>query len=273
MEKETYQESKSAVTAKLEDLSREERDILDKPFCFSGTNSEAVLLIHGWTSVPYELRRLGTHLNKSGYTVQAPLLSGHGTVPKNLENIRWTDWLKDVSLAYAELEKNHKKVYVIGTSIGANLSVMLAKNNPQIAGLVLLAMPYKIRLERWGVLFAKFLRLFKKYNRKRYLPGFGSTANVTRSISYQVFPIESALEVPKLTKICRKILKEVRQPCYIMQSTGDYIVSWRSLDQIYAKIGSEIKKKKYIKRAYHTFITDIRNEDVFEEILNFINSN
>jgi len=58
-----------------------------------------------------------------------------------------------------------------------------------------------------------------------------------------------------------------------MQSTSDHVVSKNSLEKIYQSIGSAAKEKKYIKRAYHTFISDIKNENVFEDILNFINRN
>jgi esterase/lipase len=58
-----------------------------------------------------------------------------------------------------------------------------------------------------------------------------------------------------------------------MQSTSDHVVSRNSCEKIYANIGSTVKQKKYIKRAYHTFISDIKNENVFEDILNFIEKN
>ena len=35
----------------------------------------------------------------------------------------------------------------------------------------------------------------------------------------------------------------------------------------------KIKKKEYVPRAYHTFISDIKNEHVFQDILEFIEEN
>lgn len=265
-----YQGLKRAIIADPIELYEKERDLLDKPFHFPGTNGKAVLLIHGWTSVPYELRRLGQYLNESGYTAYAPMLSGHGTVPKNLEGVGWTDWVADVEAAYEEIKKNHSAVVVVGTSMGANLAALLANNKKEIAGLVLLAMPYRIRLERSVIFFAKFLRLFKKYSRKRYPPTFGAAATITRLVSYQTYPVSSALEVPKLVADCRKILPSIKQPCLAIQSTSDHVVARKSLDKIYDTLGAPVKKKLYIKRAYHTFIADIKNENVFEEIHKFM---
>lgn len=254
-------------------LYKKERHLVNQPFYFPGTNGKAVLLIHGWTSTPYEVRRAGMFLNENGYTVSGPMLSGHGTAPKDLEGVKWTDWLRDITKIYEDLKKNHSKVYVGGTSIGANLTVTLAKNKPEISGIIIMAMPFKMRLERAVVFLGKVLSIFKKYNRKFYPPSFGHSNIITRFISYQTFPIKSALEIFDLIKITRKEIGKVKQPCFMLQSTSDHIVVRGNLEMIYRNIGSKIKKKRYIKMAYHTFISDIKNEGVFEEIAGFLEEN
>ncbi len=271
--KKIYKKAKSILFSDPELLYKEERNLANQPFYFEGNNNKAVLLIHGWTSVPYEVRRLGKYLNENGYTVSGPMLSGHGTVPKDLENIKWTDWLEDVRNEYLKLKKNHEKVYVTGTSIGGNLAVMLASKYPEISGLILMATPYKIRLENSSLFFAKILGLFKKYSKKFYPPTFGVATTVTRIISYQTYPVASALETFNLVKVSRKYFSKITQPCFLIQSTSDHIAARGNLEKIYAIIGSKIKKKKYIKRAYHTFISDVKNEDVFQDILNFLEEN
>lgn len=268
-----YHKVKSVLFADPKLLYKEELDLVDKPFYFEGSSGKAVLLIHGWTSVPYEVRRLGQYLNENGYTAMGPMLRGHGTVPKNLENVRWEDWIYDITQTYEELKKNHEEVYIIGTSIGANLTSILAKNKPEVAGIVLMAMPYKIKLERAMFYFGKFLLLFKKYSRKFYPPTFGLSTTITRLIAYQNYPLKNALETFKLVRVSRNLLPKITVPCFVMQSTSDHVVGKKSLEKIYAQIGSKVKRKKYIHRAYHTFISDIKNENVFEDILAFINEN
>lgn len=92
-------------------------------------------------------------------------------------------------------------------------------------------------------------------------------------ISYQTYPTKSVLEVFKLAKISRKELNKITQPCLMMQSSSDHVVTYKSLEQIYATINSSVKEKKYIHKAYHTFISDIKNEHVFQDILNFLEAN
>ena len=273
MVKELYEKVKKVLFADPKQLYQEEKALLKEPFYFPGNNGKAVLLLHGWTSVPYELRRLGKYLNENGYTILAPLLRGHGTKPEDLENITWEDWLCDATRAHEELAKNHKEIYVAGTSMGANLTLMLAKNKSDVSGIILMATPYKVKLEKISAFFANIIKLFKKYNKKFYPPTFGSSSIITRLISYQIYPIKSVLELYELIKISRKILPKVKQPCLILQSNSDHIVTKNSLEKIYEKIGSKIKEKKYIHRAYHTFISDIKNEHIFQDILDFIEKN
>ncbi|MFA6160078.1 MAG: alpha/beta fold hydrolase [Parcubacteria group bacterium] len=273
MTKGIYNEINSILPGDPKALYQEEQGLLKEPFYFPGTNGKAVLLLHGWTSVPYELRRLGKYLNENDYTVSGPMLRGHGTVSKDLENVYWEDWLCDATKAYEELAKNHEDIYVAGTSLGANLTVMLAKNKPKISGIILMAMPYAVRFERLGKAVLRFANIFTKYGWKFYPPFFGSPHLVTRMISYRTYPIKSVLEVADLIKISRQEISKVTQPCFVMQSNRDIIIPGNSLEKIYEKISSKVKEKKYVHKAYHTFISDIKNEHIFQDILNFINKN
>ncbi|HBI34298.1 MAG TPA: hypothetical protein DEA43_01905 [Candidatus Moranbacteria bacterium] len=265
--------AKSVLFADPRLLYKEERHLVNQPFFFVGNNGKGILLVHGWTSTPYEVRRLGKYLNENGYTVLGIQLAGHGSVPKDLEGIKWQDWILDIENGYAELKKTCEKVYVGGTSIGANLAMEFAKKEKNIAGLILMATPYRLRYEEIVVSFAKTLKMFKKYHKKYYPPTFGVSTTITRLISYQSYPISSSLETFSLIKDSRKNLELITQPILIMQSTHDHIVQKNSLENIYKKVGSEIKKKKYIEKAYHTFISDIKNEHVFRDILEFLEVN
>ncbi|NTV41086.1 MAG: alpha/beta fold hydrolase [Candidatus Moranbacteria bacterium] len=256
-------------------LYKEQRNLINQPFFFDGTNGKGVLLVHGWSSTAYEVRRLGKYLNENGYTVYGLMLSGHGTVPKDLENVTAQDWIDDVERGYGKLKETCQQVYVAGTSIGASIALILAEKEKEMAGIILMATPYRLRLERIGVAFVKLSLFFspKQYRTKFYPPTFGASDSVTRLISYQQYPTASVLEVFKLVQRARKNLASISQPCLLLQSTHDHMVSRESMEKIFEKISSKIKKKIYIQKAYHTFIPDIKNEHVFQDILNFLEEN
>ncbi|EKE12089.1 MAG: hypothetical protein ACD_14C00022G0005 [uncultured bacterium] len=273
--------AKSILFADPKLLYREQRHLVNKPFFFlpneqaGGENKgKGVLLVHGWTSTPYEVRRLGEYLNEAGYTVLGIQLTGHGTVPRDLEGVVWQQWVEDVKKGCDELRKKCDKIYLGGTSIGSNVAMMFAKENADINGLVLMATPYRIRFEKIVVFSANILKKIGiRYRKKFYPPTFGVSTTVTRLISYQTYSVDSALETFDLIKESRKNLEKIHQPCMIIQSTHDHIVQKDSLENIHDGIASEIKKKKYIEKAYHTFISDIKNEHVFQDILDFLDAN
>ena len=273
------EKAKSVLFADPKLLYDDERQLINQPFFFvSGGEIEqskkGVLLVHGWTSTPYEVRRLGKYLNENGYTVLGIQLTGHGTVPKDLEDVKWKQWTTDVREGYEKLKQTCEQVYIIGTSIGANLAMILAKENPEVAGIVLMATPYKLRMEKVGLFFVKLLLKFKKkYRKKFYPPTFGRSSMITRLISYQSYPVKNLLEVYEVVKESRKDLFKITQPCFLMQSTHDHIVEKKSMEIIYAGIGSSVKKKEYIKKAYHTFISDTKNQHIFQDILYFLEEN
>ena len=54
--------------------------IAPKPFTIE-SGKRAVLLLHGFTGNPNDVKRLGRYLAERNYTVHAPLYKGHGLDP------------------------------------------------------------------------------------------------------------------------------------------------------------------------------------------------
>ena len=69
------------------------------PFWFEG-GPIGVLLVHGFTATPVEVRRLADRLNAQGYTVAGPLMAGHGTAlpaPTTFSRCRMTFRSPDIA--------------------------------------------------------------------------------------------------------------------------------------------------------------------------------
>ncbi|RYG65174.1 esterase, partial [bacterium] len=62
------------------------------PFDLVGNDDIGVVLVHGFTGTPYEVRYLGDRLVEAGYTVRGLRLPGHGTSIADLDRTRWEDW-------------------------------------------------------------------------------------------------------------------------------------------------------------------------------------
>lgn len=229
-----------------------------------------VMLVHGWTSTPYEMRVLGKELNAQGIAVDAPLLSGHGTRPQDLENVTWEQWVADVDRAYKRLRKQYTRVYVGGMSMGGNLALHVAQKNPDVCGIILMSTPYRMRFQTVGMMIAYITKRFISYKKKYYPRWTKTQASITQLISYQKYPINSAFEAYLAIRNSFQHIEQVKQPAFLIQSTSDHLVARSSIDKIYRRIGSPHKDMRLIKRASHNFMGNGAHKDVFQDVVQFV---
>src|SRR3989344_1339725 len=228
---------------------------------FRKKSNVGCLLVHGLTSSTQEMEELASYLHSKNYTVLAPLLKGHNTSAKDLSRTAWHDWYSSVKKDFDFLNKNCSKIYVIGLSIGATLSLHLAASNKnnKIKGLVLLAPAifYTSPL----VKFTPILKYFKKYSIKdygRYYPGrkeaFFDIADekVLRGrIAYRQAPLASMESALKLIKIAKKEIKLINIPTLIIHSKKDNTIRPESSQFIYNNLKINHKKIIYIENSGH----------------------
>ncbi len=109
-----------------------------------------VLLIHGLTGTPNEMRMLGKGLNKRGFTVSGMQLAGHCGDVEDLLATGWRDWYASVQQAADELASQVDHVFVAGLSMGALLALKLAADRPQqVAGVGVYGATF--RYDGWSI--------------------------------------------------------------------------------------------------------------------------
>ena len=105
-----------------------------EPYSATG-DTRGALVLHGFTGNPQSMRGLALALADAGFTVEMPLLPGHGTQIEDMLDTRWEDWSAAAEAAYAELAARSDGVVVVGLSMGGTLSVWLAEHHPEIAAI------------------------------------------------------------------------------------------------------------------------------------------
>src|SRR5271168_4265072 len=105
-----------------------------EPYSTTG-DTRGALVLHGFTGNPQSMRGLALALADAGFTVEMPLLPGHGTVIEDMLDTRWPDWSAAAEAAYTELAARSDGVVVVGLSMGGTLSVWLAERHPEIAAI------------------------------------------------------------------------------------------------------------------------------------------
>ena len=101
----------------------------DRSFRIRGEGEKGVLLIHGLTGAPSEMKSVGRVLHKRGFGLYAPMLAGHGGTEADLLKTDWRDWVDSASQAYLDFAREVDEVYVAGIcaggAIGLDLGIFL----------------------------------------------------------------------------------------------------------------------------------------------------
>ncbi|WP_279401335.1 alpha/beta hydrolase [Piscibacillus salipiscarius] len=104
--------------------------VAPKSFTYEAGN-QAVLLLHGFTGTTADVRKLGRHLHKMGYTVHAPLYRGHGVGPDELTQTGPVQWWQDALDGYQTLmAQGYESIIVAGVSMGGVFALKMALELP-----------------------------------------------------------------------------------------------------------------------------------------------
>ena len=112
-----------------------------EPFFFPGASTVAtgtshttgVLLAHGFTGAPKEMRWMGEYLAQEGYPCLGVRLAGHATCPEDMIRSTHADWLASVEDGYHLLRGVCEQVVLAGLSMGGVLSLISATRLPVLA--------------------------------------------------------------------------------------------------------------------------------------------
>ena len=117
--------------------------MIDRSFELEGDGRKGVLLIHGLTGAPSEMRPVARRLHRAGFGVSAPQLAGHGEDEAALLKTSWRDWLASVRAAYHRLARQVDEVYVAGICVGGALGLALCAEVPEIRGAAAYSMTFE----------------------------------------------------------------------------------------------------------------------------------
>ena len=232
--------------------------ILDPSSFFLPGGPAGILLLHGFTGAPTEMRLVADYLNERGLTVSAPLLPGHGTTVADCNACRWTDWTTAAASALAELRVRCRRLFVGGLSMGTLLSIVLAADNPDLAGVILYSPAVKLAERRLFLTPAlKYVRpvLPKDANADQDLTDPAATR---RLWSYDENPVGAGAELYWLQRQANRRLSQVTSPLLIIHSTLDQSIHRDSARLVYDRAGTPSNDKRVVTLANsgHNLVVD-----------------
>lgn len=240
---------------------------LAKPYYFqSETNvsNAVIILVHGFGASATETRPLGEFLQSKGFDVYGILLKGHGTTPRDLDEIKWEDWLENIKVGYEKSIENYNNVFIGGVSLGGALS-LYASTKMKFKGVFTINALYRYTFIY--KILARFLQKFR-FHKPR------NTARVQWYLEKSLFAYHedcthAAYEVMKFLKILNKRVKLIKIPTLIIQSLTDKTVSPRSGEWIINDLQSE-KELLLIPDGDHILTVDPNRQVAFDKIDEFI---
>jgi carboxylesterase len=228
--------------------------------------STGVILTHGYTATTAEVRPLAQVLHQNGYTVAGALLPGHGTTPEDANRCRWQDWVAACEKTYRQLSERCERVFIAGESMGGLLSLHLAANHPEAAGVMLYAPALRIP----STLMPLVAPLIARF--RTILPKGDSTPSAAdaRWQGYNVHPTHATTQLFALQRATYPLLANIRQPLLIIQGKLDTTVHAGVPEIIASRVRSTVKEIHWMDKTGHCVILDEEWEQAAALTLAFI---
>ncbi len=268
--------------------------VTENEFLLAGHGPHArtgVLLVHGLTGTPNEMRLLAKGLNKEGFTVYAVQLAGHCGTMQDLVATRWTDWLASVEAGFERLAAQVDRVVVGGLSMGAVLSLALAQRHPtQVAGVCALSTVF--RYDGWSIpaytKLAFLLPLFRRLGIGRNSvfmeqPPYGIKDEALRArIVAQMHagnsaeaglpgnPWWSIIEMRRLSAHVLARLGEIQAPCLVVHASNDDISAVSNAHDIARGVTRAPVELVLLDNCYHMITIDRERRTVIARTTEFV---
>lgn len=239
-------------------------------FDLVGDDDVGVVLVHGFTGTPFEVRFLGEQLAQAGFSVRAPLLPGHGTSLADLDATRWEDWAEHVERAVAALRVRCPRVAVVGQSLGGLLALHLASHRRDIVAVASLAAPLWLeglsaRVARWTTA--------GPLTGIRQIPKFGGSDVRDRAARaanpcYPAIPTRALGQLLAFMTVADAALARVTQPVLVLHARQDHTAPVACATRIAE--ATHAVRMRILPRSYHLIAADVERDIVAAEIIQFL---
>lgn len=230
---------------------------------------DSVLLLHGLTGSPFEVRPIADRLQAAGMRCRAPVLAGHGGPPAALAGVLWTEWVASARRELCALE-GARRTFVVGCSMGALVACVLAHELPErVDGLALLAPALRLA---WPGRLA--VRLARTNALGRVIVPKASSdvrdpAMRRRNPTMRGTPLASVAELAALAGRVDAILPGIAAPALVVAGRHDHTVTLAGARRVARRIGSGPARVVVLRRSYHLVGIDVERERCAELVHDF----
>ena len=214
--------------------------------------ADGVLVLHGFTGNPQSMRPLAEALAAAGYTVELPLLPGHGTALEDMVPTRWDDWSGAAEAHFQALAARCDHVAVVGLSMGGALTCWLAERHPHLSGIAVVnplvhAPDAEFRAAIQGLLDAG----------TETIDGIGSDIKKEGGVeaAYDGTPLAAVLSLFEGADEVEAKLADIHCPVLVLSSREDHVVESVSGDAVVDGVSGPVERG-WLEESYHVATLD-----------------
>lgn len=245
-----------------------------EPFSSSGSGPLAplgVLVLHGFTGNPISVKPLAELLAKRGFSIEVPLLPGHGSAPRDLLPYRYADWRAEAVAALARLRARTRKQVVVGLSMGGTLALDLGTTEA-LAGVVTINAQI---LDRGGVV-VKLAPLIEKILPIAPASAAGLIKNdIKKGGDERAYDWVAAAAGNSLVRALPEIRSRLKQlvcPLLVIYSRDDHSVPTENSKSLPGLVGSSSVSVLELQESYHVATLDNDLPLIDERVASFAES-
>ena len=213
-------------------------------------------------------------LAAEGLAVLAPRLVGHGRRAEELQHCRWLDWLASAKLAFARLAERHERIFVVGTSMGALIALVLAHDQgARVAGVVAMSVPLRFRLGTQ--LYLQFVEStaltdLVPFVRKHEGPDVSDSAVAAAMPGYVKIPTRAAASLLEGQRQVVERAPRLGMPVLILHGRNDHTAPVANAFRLHELLRTPHRVLKIYPRSWHILPLDVEHAEVIDDVLGFI---
>jgi carboxylesterase len=225
-----------------------------------------VLALHGFTGSPSSMRGIAESCAAAGYSVELPLLPGHGTSVGDMMGTGWSDWSAAAEAAYAGLAARCDRVVVAGLSMGGSLTLWLGSRYPAIAGLVCINPAVRPQPPEVVELVQGMIDVGEETS-----PGIGSdiAKEGVTEVAYEETPLRPLLSLMDGLAALQGDLGQIVSPLLLFTSPEDHVVDPGDSDHLASATGGPVRRV-VLERSYHVATQDHDADLIVAGTLEFV---
>ncbi len=227
----------------------------------------AALCLHGLTGTPYEVRPLAEAIARRGIRARGPVLPGHDSTPEALAAIPRSVWLSAVRDEYRHLRAAHRRVFVVGLSLGGLLALRLSQEE-SVDGLVAVATPLAFRQPI--PLLIPLLKWIVPTIAKKTGSDIRDAEARARHPGYDRIPLASVHEVIRLQRTVASGLSRITAPTLVAHGSHDITADLGDAERIHREVGAKVKELMILPRSAHVVPVDVDGAELAEATADFL---